>query len=36
VATWCFTAMKLSGVTEIESIPARTSNLAKAGLLLGA
>lgn len=35
-ATWRFTAMKLSGVTETESIPALTSSLAKAGSLLGA
>ncbi len=35
-ATWRFTATKLSGDTEIESIPALTSSLAKAGSLLGA
>jgi hypothetical protein len=35
-ATWRFTATKLSGDTEIESIPAVTSSLAKAGSLLGA
>lgn len=35
-ATWRFTATKLSGDTEIESIPALTSSPAKAGSLLGA
>jgi len=35
-ATWCLTAMKLSGVTEIESIFAFTRSLANAGSLLGA